>query len=97
MPIVTASWLTAPSAPRSAVGDISEMKTGTEVEAMPTATPQMTRPTSSGANEPESPWSTHDPSHGSALTMIVPLRPIRSHSCPPSRAPIMQPTLTTEP
>ena len=73
------------------------MKSGTDMEAMPTAMPERMRPTMSGANDLETAISTHAASHGREQMMIAALRPIVLQSGPAMRAPIMQPTLTMEP
>lgn len=81
----------------SAVGEISAMYTGTEVEAMPTASPHSTRPTISTAKEGASAWSSHAAQKGREHAPMAPLLPRESQREPPARAPNIQPTLTTEP
>ena len=94
---MTANWLTAPRAPRSEAGAVSEMYTGTAIETTPTATPESRRPARMAAKELSRPMSSHAAMNGSADDAIASLRPAPSASGAATSAPSAAPTLTIEP
>ena len=98
MPMVMASWLMQPSAPRRCGGATSAMYTGTFTLTTPTAMPVSTRAVSTWPTPlVVAPIHTHPAMKGRDAICRARLRPSRSDSTPPSSAPIMQPMFVMAP
>ena len=86
-PTTIASSLRPVIDPRISNGASSARNTGTTVEAPPTASPRMIRPTTRIAKLGEKTATSTPTKNMTASTMIVVRRPIASEIFPPMRAP----------